>query len=114
MRHLLFVSALGLAGTISALASVDSGLLALVPAGAKIIGAVDVTHSRNSEFGQYLLTKTGEDLHFHEMISEAGFDPRRDLQSILFATSGPSGVAGQEPSFAILARGNFDLNIPTQ
>ncbi len=40
------------------------------------------------------------------MISETGFDPRRDLQDVLFASGGP--VTGQAPSFAILARGTFD------
>jgi hypothetical protein len=102
---------LGLAGTVSALASVDNGLLALVPTGAKIIGAVDITHARGSEFGQYLLAKAqAEDAHFQEMITETGFDPRRDLQSVLFATSGPDGTPGEPKSFAILARGNFDQN----
>jgi hypothetical protein len=41
------------------------------------------------------------------MINQTGFDPRRDLQNILFETSGPS-TTGQPSSFAILARGNFD------
>src|SRR6202023_2632092 len=77
-------------------------------AGAKIIGAVDVTRARNSDFGQYLLSKAQtDDAHFQEMINQAGFDPRRDLQSILFATSGPS-TTSQPSAFAILARGNFD------
>ena len=110
MRPLLFVSALALAGAVSALASVDTGLLALAPAGAKIIGSVDVTQARNSDFGQYLLAKAQSgDVHFQEMITETGFDPRRDLQNILFAASGPA-AAGQTESFAILARGNFDQN----
>ncbi len=110
MRPLLFVSAFALAGAVSALASVDTGLLALVPAGAKIIGAVDVTRARNSDFGQYLLAKAQtDDVHFQEMITETGFDPRRDLQNVLFATSGPA-AGGQAESFAILARGNFDQN----
>ena len=109
MRHFAVVaSALLFTGAVSALASVDSGLLAMVPAGSRIVGGVDVTKSRNSEFGQYVLAKTqAEDAHFQEMITETGFDPRRDLQNILFATSGPSGKTGQH-SFAILARGTFD------
>jgi len=108
MRHFAVFSAFLFAASVSAFASVDTGLLALVPAGAKIIGAVDVTRARNSDFGQYLLAKAqSEDIHFQEMITQTGFDPRRDLQNILFATSGP-GTAGQPSSFAILARGNFD------
>ena len=109
MRHLVLISALGFAGAISAWASVDSGLLALAPAGTKIIGAVDVKHARNSEFGQYLLAKAqADDGHFQEMISETGFDPRRDLQSILFASGGPLSGGQAQTAFAILARGTFD------
>ncbi len=106
MRHFAVVASVFLfAGAVSALASVDSGLLAMVPAGSKIIGGVDVTKARNSAFGQYVLAKAqADDAHFQEMINETGFDPRRDLQSILFAASGPSG----QSSFAILARGTFD------
>jgi hypothetical protein len=108
MRHFAILSAFLVAGAVSAFASVDTGLLALVPSGTKIIGAVDVTRSRNSDFGQYLLAKAQtEDTHFQEMINQTAFDPRRDLQSILFGTSGP-GTSGQPSSFAILARGNFD------
>jgi hypothetical protein len=111
MRQIAFLSAFILAGAISAFASVDSGLLALVPAGAKIIGSVDVTRARNSDFGQYLLNKAQtEDVHFQEMIDQTGFDPRRDLQSILFETTGPTTTGNPSTSFAILARGNFDPN----
>ena len=108
MRQFLFIPALCLAGSFSALANIDSGLLALVPAGARIVGSVDVTRARGSEFGQYLLSKSeADDAHFQEMVTETGFDPRRDLQQIVFETGGPSGSASQN-SFAILARGTFD------
>lgn len=110
MRHFIVFPILFVAGAFSALASVDSGLLSLVPAGAKIVGSVDVTKARNSDFGQYLLNKVqNEDTHFQQMIDQTGFDPRRDLQSILFVTGGP-GTAGSPSSFAILARGNFDVD----
>lgn len=108
MRHFVVLSALLAAVSISAFASVDTGLLALVPAGTQIIGAVDVTQARNSDFGQFLLSKAqNEDIHFQEMINQTGFDPRRDLESIVFATGVPS-TTGQPSAFAILARGNFD------
>ncbi len=110
MRNILLFSALLCSSAVSALASVDSGLLALVPSNTKIIGSVDVTRARDSEFGQFLLAKVrSEDDHFEEMIQETGFDPRRDLQSVLFAASGPAD-SSQQPSFVILARGNFDPN----
>jgi hypothetical protein len=108
MRQSVLIAAFLFAGALSALASVDTGLLSLVPAEANIIGSVDVTRARNSEFGQYLLSKAqSEDRHFEEMMDQTGFDPRRDLEYLLFATGGP-GAAGKPSSFAILARGNFD------
>ncbi len=107
MRQILCIPVLFLAASLSALANIDSGLLSLVPAGAKIVGSVDVTQARSSEFGQYLLSKSqAEDEHFQEMVAETGFDPRRDLQQIVFETAGPSGH--DQHSFAILARGTFD------
>jgi hypothetical protein len=108
MRHFVFLPVLLLAGALSAVASVDSGLLSLLPAGARIVGSVDVTRARGSEFGQYLLAKAqSEDAHFQEMIDQTGFDPRRDLQNVIFETS---GAPGKSSSFAILARGNFDAS----
>ena len=107
MRHSVLIPVLSLAGALSALASVDTGLLSLVPAEAKMIGAVDVTRARSSEFGQYVLSKAQtEDQHFQEMVEQTGFDPRRDLQYLMFAANGEA--AGKPSSFAILARGNFD------
>jgi hypothetical protein len=110
MRHSVLISVFLFAGALSALASVDSGLLSMVPAEAKIVGSVDLAHARNSDFGQYLLSKAqSEDPHFQEMIDQTGFDPRRDLETIMFVSSGP-GVTGKPSSFAILARGSFDTS----
>jgi hypothetical protein len=44
---------------------------------------------------------------FEQMIIETGFDPRRDLQHVLFASVRPADDA-RHSSFAILARGTFD------
>jgi len=108
MRHFLLVPIALLAGSLCASGSIDSGLLGLVPAGAKAIGGFDVTNSRNSEFGQYLLTKSqADDPHLQKLMEATGFDPRRDLQSLLFESGDPR-PGGHQHSFAILARGTFD------
>jgi hypothetical protein len=108
MRHSVLIPAFFLAGALSAVASVDTGLLSLVPPDAKMIGAVDVTRARSSEFGQYLLGKAqSEDGHLREMVEQTGFDPRRDLQDLMFMAGGQD-AANKPSSFAILARGNFD------
>jgi hypothetical protein len=107
MLRFLLISSLLVGGSLTAFASVDSGLLALVPAGAQIVSGVDFTRSRSSEFGQYLLSRSqAGDTHFQEMIQETGFDPRRDLQDVVFESAGPGD--GKQSAFAILARGTFD------
>ena len=111
MRHILPASAFLFGLSFSCFASVDNGLLSLVPPGAKVISSIDVESARNSSFGQYILsnsTSHANNPDFEQFMQQTGFDPRRDLQYILFASFGPGGP--DRPSrFAILARGNFDV-----
>ena len=77
-----------------------------MPPEAKVITGVDVEHARSSEFGQYMLKRINtENQDFERFNEETGFDPRRDLQSLVFASPAASG---SESHFAILARGVFD------
>jgi hypothetical protein len=107
MRHFRFLPLAVLAASFCAYGSVDAGLLALVPSGAKVVGSIDVTTCRDSELGQFLLAKSSQaqDPHFLKLMEETGFDPRRDLQSLVFAGS---ATQGSQSAFAILARGTFD------
>jgi len=110
MRRFIFlfpVIVLVLAGSTSLFAGSDSGLLALIPSSATTVGGMDVARARNSPLGQYLLANSQtENLNFETLIQETGFDPRRDLEQVVFEASG-TGAKGQK-SFAILARGTFD------
>ncbi len=91
-------------------AAVDSGLLALAPSGSQMVGAMDVDGSRNSAFGQFFLGQiSAHENGFQQMIEQTGFDPRRDLQSVLFTAVPPQG-SGTQGSFAVIARGSFDQN----
>ncbi len=106
-RPYLLMPSLLVLGSVSLFASVDNGLLSMVPADARIVTSIDVLQARTSEFGQYLLSKSqNEDPDFADFIRQTGFDPRRDLQNLIFESSGPSDRA--QSRFAILARGNFD------
>lgn len=110
MRHILTASAFLLGFSFSCLASVDNGLLSMVPPGAKVISSIDVESARNSSFGQYILSNStahANNPDFEQFMQQTGFDPRRDLQDILFASLG-SGGPNAPSRFAILARGNFD------
>jgi hypothetical protein len=112
MRHFLFVPLTLLAASLCAFGGIDNGLLGLVPADATTVAGFDVLSSRNSEFGRYLLAKSQmEDSHFQQLMEQTGFDPRRDLQSLVFASGAPGfGMDGgqRRNSFAMLARGTFD------
>ncbi len=110
MRCYLLIPSLFVLGSVSLFASVDRGLLAMVPADAKVISSIDVSQARSSDFGQYLLNKTQNENHdFADFIEQTGFDPRRDLQSLIFESSGPATDRAQS-GFAILARGTFDAD----
>ena len=107
MSRFLPLSLMLLGASIPMLASVDSELLSLLPSNAKLVSCVDVLQARNSAFGQYLLSKSQtEDANFQQFVQETGFDPRMDLQQIVFES--PGSDAGQKQGFAILARGTFD------
>jgi hypothetical protein len=109
MRRVAALPLLLSAASLVASASVDPGLLALVPPASKFIAGVDVDRAKSSQLWQYVAGKTHTDNNkeFTDFVQQTGFDPRRDLQQIVIAGSAPN--AGQsDPRFAVLARGNFD------
>jgi hypothetical protein len=107
----IFPVALFLLGACSAsFAAVDSSLLALAPASSQVVAGVNVDGSLSSAFGQFLLRQlSSHDDSFQQLVEQTGFDPRRDLQSILL-TAAPSQNSKAHGRFAVLARGNFDQN----
>ena len=84
----------------------DPGLLALVPADAKVIGGINADRTAASPFGQFLLSKVNEDDGgFQKFVTATGFDPRRDLREIVFAGA---TVPGQKGNGLVAARGSFN------
>ncbi len=97
----LSICLLLIAGIASA---VDSGLLNLVMPDAKVVGGIDVEQSKNTPFGQYVLSQVQEDNGFKKFVDATGFDPRRDLRELLMA----SNDTQKHSSGLVLARGFFD------
>ncbi len=83
----------------------DTALLTLAPASAKVIGGIHVDRTRNSQFGQFVLAQmNSSDSNFQEFVSATGFDPRRDLLEVVFASS----EAGKNAPSLVMARGIFN------
>src|SRR6185437_10945449 len=88
----------------AAFAGVDQGLLNLVPPASKVLSGVQVDKSKDSPFVQYLLNRMHDgDSGLENFVQSTGFDPRRDVQELLFATTGDPS----QPRMAVLARGYF-------
>jgi hypothetical protein len=106
-----FLAALFLAGVpATVFASADSSLLGLAPASSQVVASIDFDGSRNSAFGQFLLRQFSvHDDDLQQLMEQTGFDPRRDIQSLLLTATPPRNPKGPG-RFAVLARGNFDQN----
>ena len=99
-----------LSSAVCSFAAVDSGLLGLVPQNSEFVIGINVAASRNSDFGQYLTAKLSADAKgFEQLETVTGFDPRRDLESVIFAGVGGS-TGRQNVHGVLLARGTFDQN----
>jgi hypothetical protein len=108
MSKLCFAAASLLLASSTLFAAVDQGLLDLVPAGTRVVAGLQVDKSKVSPLGQYLLGQMRSDEPgMQKLIDQTGFDPRRDLQEVLIATSGPKQNVNHPP-FTIIARGTFD------
>jgi hypothetical protein len=95
-----------LLGASTAVAAVDPVLLNLVMPDAKILCGVQVDQSRASALGQYLLSQMqAGDNGFQMFITATGFDPRRDVNEILAASTG--AAEGDSRNALVLARGTF-------
>lgn len=117
-RFDMFLNRLVLSAVLStaAMLAADPTLLSYVPADAKVIGGVDVERARDSFLGRMLLDKMkDQDKAFSEMAAATGFDPRRDLREVIFASSDadlPGSSAGaksaKDTSGLVVMKGVYD------
>lgn len=108
MSKLYFAAASLLFASSTLFGAVDQGLLDLVPSGTKVVAGLQVDKSKVSPLGQYFLGQMRSDEPgMQTLIDQTGFDPRRDLQEVVIATSGPQ-QNGNHTSFTIITRGTFD------
>ncbi|HLG97350.1 MAG TPA: hypothetical protein VKX49_13645 [Bryobacteraceae bacterium] len=92
----------------SALAAADSSLLRLVMPDAKVIAGLQVDRTRNSQFGQFVLSHMQlDDASFQDFVARTGFDPRHDVAEILMASNWQSSTP--QSRWLLLAKGVFDI-----
>jgi hypothetical protein len=85
----------------------DPALLQLVMPDAKVIAGIQVAQTRNSLFGQYVLSHMHvDDAGFKNFIAQTGFDPRRDVTELLIASNWESNSPASR--WLVMARGTFD------
>ena len=109
MRCLAVATALIFGAGTLALAQVDRGLLNLVPPGTRILAGIQVDQGKISPFGQYLLQRAArQDPQLQQLMDATGFDPRRDLEEVLFASTAEHAAEGMHSHGLVLARGVFD------
>lgn len=83
----------------------DPSLLQMVTKDARMVAGIDVSRAKNSPFGQKILAEMKEeDRGFQKLVASTGFDPRRDLQEVVIASSGVPKQGGT----VVLVRGAFD------
>jgi hypothetical protein len=86
--------------------AVDPVLLQMAPEGAKALAGMQIAQGKQSPLGRYVLQHlVTPGPRAQAWMSQAGFDPRRDLTEVLVAATGSStAVKGG----LVLARGTFD------
>ena len=85
----------------------DPGLLSLVMPDARVIAGAQVDQTKNSLFGQYVLSHMQpDDENFKKFMADTGFDPRRDVNEIVMASNFEHNTP--ESRWLIAARGVFN------
>lgn len=101
MALLLAVATAGIAP------AVDPALLKLVTPGSRLVGGINITTAKTSPFGQYLLARMqNEDKDLQQLIDMTGFDPRRDLTEVVFASPGQK----DQKTGVVVVSGNFNIS----
>ena len=93
----------------TALSAADPGLLRLVMPDAKVIAGLQVDRTRDSVFGQFVLSRMQlDDPGYKRFTAETGFDPRRDVKELMIASNWQSSAP--ESRWLVMAKGTFDVH----
>jgi hypothetical protein len=106
MKTQIFATAMLLAVSSGALSAADPRLLSLAMPDATALAGVNVDQAKATPFGLFVLTTLlqTQDQKLQQLATLTGFDPRRDVNELLLAST---GAPGSKTGLA-LARGVFD------
>jgi len=97
-----------LGSAVCSFGAVDNGLLALVPQNSQFVIGINVIAARDSEFGRYITARfNAHEKGLEQLDAATGFDPRRDLESVVFAGI-PDSTGKPHMPGVLLARGTFN------
>lgn len=103
-----FLPVLTLAILPAGLRAADPGLLRLVMPDAKVVAGLQVDRTRDSVFGQFVLSHMQlDDPAFQQFVLETGFDPRKDVKELIIASNWQSATT--QSRWVVMAKGAFDL-----
>ena len=87
----------------------DSGLVNLVMPEARLVAGADLQRAKASSFGRYIMKQIEKQSagDFENMVTAFGFDPRRDLHEVIFASVDPQ--PGKSQNAVVGVRGAFDV-----
>jgi hypothetical protein len=89
------------------LPAADSQLVSMVMPEAKVMTGINVDSAKASPFGQFVLSQMGtEAAGFQKLLDNTGFDPRKDVREVIFASTALQPTAKAQ---LVLARGSFDV-----
>jgi hypothetical protein len=102
----------GLLLVLPLVATTDPTLLRLVMPDAKVVAGLQVTQTKSSAFGQFILSHMQvEDPQFQKFIAQTGFDPRRDVTELVMASNWEQ--ATPQSRWLVAARGVFNIPMIT-
>jgi hypothetical protein len=83
----------------------DAQLLNLVMPDAKVMAGMNIVNSEISPLGTFILARASGSEGLQQLISQTGFDPRKDVTEVLAASNGNTAT----PTGLVLAKGTFDV-----
>jgi len=102
LRRIALLAFASLLLTSLAAAATDARLVSMLDPATRVVAGLNATAIKSSTFGQYLLAHSAK-ADLSRFVANTGFDPRTNLQQVLFASVG----GANEKQGGMLVKGTF-------